>query len=699
MLALVLMVTGSVAASAKSNVDEDFLPVRASMLRGSDILSKELGVRASAPAGWTWKVGKSTTPLLYMAEGPEGTLPLFLMAFGYTPRLTDHTYSEFIRGFESEAGGPDFRMKSTTIRPATNVRPDALRVDAYTILPGNVMTALYGFIVRSEQNTAFVFRFSVADEPGADMIEMVRSVKLIKPVPRLEQLVNKMNGVYGAIILCLFIALASVINASAGTRLLNGAMIAFWFLVAWAGYQFYTLVKSEVPWKDGYVAVRFGLQGVLAILPAYFMGIREQRRASLEAAMRAHTALEAERDARMAEHPFTYDVWARLPAAPALPKALKPLPLAGLSTRCGAALIDALAVTGIAGVVAALFYTNGPHYLNRTGLPLVTAILAMGLYFVASWTFFSATPGQQVLGVRVVSDGTNDELTFGQAFVRAWAHLASLAAVPLFAIGFLNSRRRVLSDFAAGSVVVRAAKGGRGLQMMTALMLMFLFLFAGVLFASRSTPDTAKIRLEGEKFGRDTFADMALIEAINRFDACRTVECFTEVNAFLKGALETSQSAVSLCEDVPDPKAKRASMAWQRKQCRRMDRAGVFCPGLVETIQESCWSLPGHGAVPSGPKIQPATTPTVSAANDRLLGTWVSRDLYSETHERVIFHSNGTLTFVGDGAPIKGHYRQEGEKAIVVRIGVGRRSRLERWKVVSDSALDRDGTRYAKERL
>lgn len=141
----------------------------------------------------------------------------------------------------------------------------------------------------------------------------------------------------------------------------------------------------------------------------------------------------------------------------------------GLATRTLAFAVDAAIITAIAwstGAVVALC-------LSLIGVPgeIKTLIAAMGTvlatagsigYFVFFWSARGETPGDRMLGIRVVDAATGEPINARRALVRVGGVV--LAAIPLCA-GFLliliDSRRRGLQDRIARTVVIDAREDER----------------------------------------------------------------------------------------------------------------------------------------------------------------------------------------------------------------------------------------------
>jgi uncharacterized RDD family membrane protein YckC len=131
----------------------------------------------------------------------------------------------------------------------------------------------------------------------------------------------------------------------------------------------------------------------------------------------------------------------------------------GLSSRGVALVADAalahltfLVFAASVGLVVSIAGDFGPGWVEGlvagAGWGVVVA-----LYFVSFWTAAGQTPGMRIMRLRVVT-GSGGRLSFWRSLVRFVGLV--LAIVPLFA-GFLpalvDSRRRALPDYLAGTVV------------------------------------------------------------------------------------------------------------------------------------------------------------------------------------------------------------------------------------------------------
>jgi uncharacterized RDD family membrane protein YckC len=133
---------------------------------------------------------------------------------------------------------------------------------------------------------------------------------------------------------------------------------------------------------------------------------------------------------------------------------------AGIVTRGSALAIDAVLINLIAVIVGAAINLIAGLFGNDVNFDAVEAVIAgavwfawVGAYFITFWDVTGQTPGDRVLGIRVVSqDG--GELNFWQA-LRRFGGL--VLCVLSFGIGFIpvliDKRRRGLHDMLAGTVV------------------------------------------------------------------------------------------------------------------------------------------------------------------------------------------------------------------------------------------------------
>lgn len=132
---------------------------------------------------------------------------------------------------------------------------------------------------------------------------------------------------------------------------------------------------------------------------------------------------------------------------------------AGVVTRAVALGVDAVTINVIAvlagaaiGALLSLFGHKGSFDLGTVLAGGLAWALWSGAYFVAFWTFAGQTPGDRLLGIRVVVPG--GQLTIRRSSLRFLGLLACIA--PFFA-GFIpvlfDDRRRGPHDRIAGTVV------------------------------------------------------------------------------------------------------------------------------------------------------------------------------------------------------------------------------------------------------
>jgi uncharacterized RDD family membrane protein YckC len=141
----------------------------------------------------------------------------------------------------------------------------------------------------------------------------------------------------------------------------------------------------------------------------------------------------------------------------------------GLATRTLAFAVDAAIIDvvawGTAAIVALCLSLVGIHGEIRTLIAAIGAILAAGgaiVYFVFFWSVSGQTPGNRMLGIRVVDARTGEPISGRRAALRVVGLV--LAAIPLCA-GFLmilvDRQRRGLQDRIARTVVIDAREDER----------------------------------------------------------------------------------------------------------------------------------------------------------------------------------------------------------------------------------------------
>lgn len=138
-----------------------------------------------------------------------------------------------------------------------------------------------------------------------------------------------------------------------------------------------------------------------------------------------------------------------------------PMLYAGLVTRGVALGLDVVAIIAVASLVVAVVNLVASAFGHHGGFGVAGAAIGAVLYtiwvvsyFAGFWNLTGQTPGDRVLGIRVV--GPTRELISSKRAVLRFAGTV-LAAIPLGA-GFLpvlfNDRRRGLNDMIADTVVI-----------------------------------------------------------------------------------------------------------------------------------------------------------------------------------------------------------------------------------------------------
>lgn len=147
--------------------------------------------------------------------------------------------------------------------------------------------------------------------------------------------------------------------------------------------------------------------------------------------------------------------------------------LASFGRRFGGYLIDAvilLVITGIpAAIVSAIIVSSAPNIAftqeqlqeqedaSRNAVIFSSLIsLAIGLAYVVLLNASGGTWGKRILGMRLESSDTGDNIGFGRAIVR---YIVAIGSGLALALGYLwclwDDNRQTWHDKAAGSVVVR----------------------------------------------------------------------------------------------------------------------------------------------------------------------------------------------------------------------------------------------------
>ncbi len=155
---------------------------------------------------------------------------------------------------------------------------------------------------------------------------------------------------------------------------------------------------------------------------------------------------------------------------------------AGIAERFIALLID-WSIISIPYQLLAAYCINRMQYPT---LEMIYGILAGVIVpFILYETLFScggrSTLGKKLVGIRVENAETGLPLGFVRAFVRAVGYFVSaLLLMCGFLLAFIDTRRRALHDYLAGSIVMQArykSWGEKMLLTLTGVVLMFIFVF------------------------------------------------------------------------------------------------------------------------------------------------------------------------------------------------------------------------------
>lgn len=98
--------------------------------------------------------------------------------------------------------------------------------------------------------------------------------------------------------------------------------------------------------------------------------------------------------------------------------------------------------------------TTGPN-LGLVGLIYLINFAIQCAYFTYFWSQRGATPGQMILGLKVVT-AEGGPLTVGRAFGRYWAYLLSAFTLCIgYIIAAFDLQKRALHDYICGTRVIR----------------------------------------------------------------------------------------------------------------------------------------------------------------------------------------------------------------------------------------------------
>jgi uncharacterized RDD family membrane protein YckC len=129
----------------------------------------------------------------------------------------------------------------------------------------------------------------------------------------------------------------------------------------------------------------------------------------------------------------------------------------GFWIRVVAYIIDAI-LLGIVGVIVDAIFRVSPNDTSSPGYTLASLInFVIGMaYFVGFWSYWSATPGQRILKLRVVDANTLQPIGAGKAVLRYIGLIVSFLVcfVGVIWVAF-DARKQGWMDKIAGTVVLQ----------------------------------------------------------------------------------------------------------------------------------------------------------------------------------------------------------------------------------------------------
>ena len=130
----------------------------------------------------------------------------------------------------------------------------------------------------------------------------------------------------------------------------------------------------------------------------------------------------------------------------------------GFWIRVVAYIIDGI-ILGIAGSIINILFHANPSDPQSSGSALASTIkFIIGIaYFVGFWSYWSATPGQRVLRLRVVDANTGQALGVGKAILRYIGLVISFLVcfIGVIWVAF-DGRKQGWMDKIAGTVVLQS---------------------------------------------------------------------------------------------------------------------------------------------------------------------------------------------------------------------------------------------------
>jgi uncharacterized RDD family membrane protein YckC len=135
----------------------------------------------------------------------------------------------------------------------------------------------------------------------------------------------------------------------------------------------------------------------------------------------------------------------------------QPAAYGGFWIRVVAYIIDAVILGIIGSIINILFHTNPTDTQSQTTTLASLINFAIGIaYFVGFWSYWSATPGQRLLRLRVVDANTGQPISAGKAILR---YIGLIIAFLVCFIGVIwvafDARKQGWQDKIAGTVVLQ----------------------------------------------------------------------------------------------------------------------------------------------------------------------------------------------------------------------------------------------------
>ena len=149
-----------------------------------------------------------------------------------------------------------------------------------------------------------------------------------------------------------------------------------------------------------------------------------------------------------------------MPYPPQAPVAYAPaVSYGGFWIRVVAYIIDAILLAIVGGILLVVFRADPSNPTNAGyNAARLFDLVVSAAYFTAFWTLWGASPGQRILGLRIVDANTGQPIaSVGKAFVR-WLGLFISFLVCFIGVIWVafDPRKQGWMDKIAGTVVVRA---------------------------------------------------------------------------------------------------------------------------------------------------------------------------------------------------------------------------------------------------